>query len=283
MDDVDALLQATDIVAGYSEVPILRGVSLDLYPGELVAVIGPNGAGKSTLIKAIFGQLKVQSGQVLYNGEDVTGWSPERIVARGMSYVPQVNNAFRTLTVRENLEMGAYLLNYGSSGVLGSLLARGSDGLARLIGREVRRFYSAKRLSRSAIEERIAEVMKLFPELRTRIGDTVGNLSGGQQQMVALARALMLRPKVLLIDEPSAGLAPKLVDTVLDQIAVINDAGTAVVLVEQNARKALQLADRGYVLEAGQTRLTDRADQILQNPEIGELFLGGRSARESSA
>ena len=271
-----AVLQATDIVAGYSEVPILRGVSFDLHPGELIAIIGPNGAGKSTLIKAVFGVLKPQSGKVLYDGEDITGWSPERIVARGMSYVPQVNNAFRSLSVRENLEMGAYLLNYGSSGVLGSLFAKMSDRLSKLAGRRIHRFYSTRRLRKSEIKERIAGVVEVFPDLATRLGETVGNLSGGQQQMVALARALMLRPKVLLIDEPSAGLAPKLVDTVLRQIAAINEAGTAVVLVEQNARKALQLADRGYVLEAGQNRLVDSADRILENPEIGELFLGGR-------
>jgi len=272
---VEPLLETRDIVAGYSEVPILRGVSFHLYPEELVAVIGPNGAGKSTLIKAVFGILKPLSGNVVYDGQDITGWPPERIVAAGISYVPQMNNAFRSLSVRENLEMGAYILNYGSSGWFGSFASGASDRLASLLGRPVRRFYPTKRLRGSEIESRVAGVIDLFPDLRQRLGDIVGNLSGGQQQMVALARALILQPKVLLIDEPSAGLAPKLVDAVLRQIAAINERGTAIVLVEQNARKALQLADRGYVLEAGQNRLTDLADRILANPEIGELFLGG--------
>ena len=298
-----ALLEARDLTVGYSEVPILRGVGLFLEPNEIVAVVGPNGAGKSTLIKAIFGVLKPLSGSVTLEGRDITGWAPESIVALGMSYVPQVSNVFRTLTVRENLEMGAYILNYGPSGAIGAGSAVVGDRIARalrlmksrirtLVGRAPTptpvgprrpRYYSAKRLNPGAIEARMEEILRLFPDLRTRLRERTGNLSGGQQQMVAIARALILKPKILLIDEPSAGLAPKLVDALFLQIAAVNKAGTAIVLVEQNARKALQMADRGYVLEAGRNRLTDRSDRILANPEIGQMFLGGARATTSDS
>ncbi|TMQ48353.1 MAG: ABC transporter ATP-binding protein [Candidatus Eisenbacteria bacterium] len=274
-----ALLEASNLTVGYSEVPILRGVSLSLDSGEIVAVVGPNGAGKSTLIKAIFGLLKPVEGSVTLEGRDITGWAPEAIVALGMSYVPQVSNVFRTLTVRENLEMGAYLLNFGPSGALSAWTAGLRERIARALGFTPHpRYYSAKRLDSGAIDARTDEILRLFPDLRTRVRERTGNLSGGQQQMVAIARALILKPKILLIDEPSAGLAPKLVDALFLQIAAVNAAGTAIVLVEQNARKALQLAHRGYVLEAGRNRLTDQADRILTNPEIGQMFLGGATA-----
>jgi neutral amino acid transport system ATP-binding protein len=266
------ILEADNLVVGYSEVPILRGVSLTVEPGEVVAIIGPNGAGKSTLIKALFGVLKPLMGRIVFDGRDITGWTPEAIVPLGMSYVPQVNNVFRTLSVRENLQMGSYILNYGPSGLVGSLLSR------LLTKSASPRYYSSKWQPGTALETRLDQVLQLFPDLKDRLRDRTGNLSGGQQQMVALARALMLNPKVLLIDEPSAGLAPKLVDSVFRRIEAVNQAGTTIVLVEQNARKALELADRGYVLEAGQRRLVDQADRILANPDIGRMFLGESSA-----
>jgi len=273
----------------------------------MVAVIGPNGAGKSTLIKAISGLIAPEAGHVHLDGRDVTALPPQAIVGMGMSYVPQVRNTFPSLTVRENLELGVYVLNYGASGYLGSASAAVSDGLnaatlrlgryaldhvpwgpfsegASRVAYALRdrflrlpgsRFYSPKHVPASAIAERIDRVLELFPVLRDRLGVRTGNLSGGQQQMVALARAMMLDPKVLLIDEPSAGLAPNLVDAIFARIAAINRQGTAILLVEQNARKALKMSHRGYVLEMGRNRFEDRADRILANPEIGKLYLGG--------
>ena len=247
-----------------------------LGAGELVVVIGPNGAGKSTLIKGIAGIIRPESGKVTLDGEEIAGLPPQTIVAMGMSYVPQVRNTFPSLTVRENLEMGVYVLNYGASGFLGSLAATTGDRVRRrMLGRPRRRFYSAARVSSGSIHDRIDRVLELFPVLKSRLHVRAGELSGGQQQMVALARAMMLDPKVLLIDEPSAGLAPNLVDAIFARIAAINLQGTAILLVEQNARKALKLAKRGYVLEMGTNRFEDRADRILANPEIGKLYLGG--------
>lgn len=270
------ILEVRDLVAGYGDARILHGVNAYLEGGEIAVVIGPNGAGKSTLIKAIAGLIRPESGTVALDGQDVTGLAPQTIVGLGMSYVPQVRNTFPSLTVQENLEMGAYVFNYGASGFLGSLAASASDALrARVLRAPVRRFYSAKRIPTSTIHKRMERVLNLFPALKARLRTRAGDLSGGQQQMVALARAMMLDPKVLLIDEPSAGLAPNLVDAIFARIAAINQQGTAVLLVEQNARKALKLAGRGYVLEMGKNRFEDRADRILANPEIGKLYLGG--------
>ncbi len=270
------ILEVRDLVAGYGDARILHGVNAYLEGGEIAVVIGPNGAGKSTLIKAIAGLIRPESGQVALDGQDVTGLAPQTIVGLGMSYVPQVRNTFPSLTVQENLEMGAYVFNYGASGFLGSLAASASDGFrARVLRAPVRRFYPAKRIPASTIHKRMERVLNLFPVLKARLRTRAGDLSGGQQQMVALARAMMLDPKVLLIDEPSAGLAPNLVDAIFARIAAINQQGTAVLLVEQNARKALKLAGRGYVLEMGKNRFEDRADRILSNPEIGKLYLGG--------
>lgn len=255
---------------------IIHGVSAHLQEGELVVVIGPNGAGKSTLIKAISGLIKPESGTVLLGDQDITGLAPQTIVSLGMSYVPQVRNTFPSLTVRENLEMGAYVLNYGASGFLGSFAATTGDLLRkRILGQPFRRFYSPARVPSASIHHRMDRVLELFPVLKSRLHTRAGNLSGGQQQMVALARAMMLDPKVLLIDEPSAGLAPNLVDAILARIAAINLQGTAILLIEQNARKALKMAQRAYVLEMGRNRFEDQADRILTNPEIGKLYLGG--------
>lgn len=231
------VLEAENVVTGYGEVNILHGVSIVLRRGEMVAVIGPNGAGKSTLLRAIFGLLAVRSGRVLLQGEDVTNLATDELVKRGISYVPQVDNVFPSLTILENLEMGGFI-------------------------------------RRDGVGERVEEVLRLFPDLESRRGEISGRLSGGQRQMLALARALMLDPSVLLLDEPSASLSPKMVDAIFDRITAINAGGTAILLVEQNAREALSLSHRGYVLAMGINRLEGEARGLLENEEVGRLYLG---------
>jgi len=232
-----ALLEARDVVSGYGEVEILHGVSITVREGEMVAVIGPNGAGKSTLLKALFGLLPVRRGQVLLNAEDVTSLQPERLVPKGLSFVPQTENVFPSLTINENLEMGGFVRQNG-------------------------------------LRERLEQVYGLFPDLAERRGERAGRLSGGQRQMLALARALMLDPRVLLLDEPSASLSPKMVEVIFERIKAINKTGTAILLVEQNAREALSLCDRGYVLAMGYNRLEGEARGLLDNEEVGKLYLG---------
>jgi len=231
------LLQAEGVVAGYGEVEILHGVSLTLKENEIVAVIGPNGAGKSTLLKALFGLLPVRSGRVQLSARDVTNLSPDRMVQSGMSYVPQVDNVFPSLTINENLEMGAFIR---------------SDGL----------------------RERLDRVYGLFPDIAERRGERAGKLSGGQRQMLALARALMLDPKVLLLDEPSASLSPIMVESIFEKIGEINRSGTAILLVEQNAKEALSFSSRAYVLAMGENRIEGEAASLLDNEEVGKLYLG---------
>ena len=231
------VLEARDVVTGYGEVDILHGVSVAVHEGEMVAVIGPNGAGKSTLLRAIFGLLRLRKGHVQLDGEDVTNWQPERLVPQGLSYVPQTENVFPSLSIQENLEMGAFI-------------------------------------RRDSKKEALERVYELFPDLAGRRGERAGKLSGGQRQMLALARALMLDPKVLLLDEPSASLSPKMVDVIFERVGAINNAGTAVLLVEQNARQALSLCNRGYVLAMGQNRLEGEARGLLDNEEVGRLYLG---------
>jgi ABC-type branched-subunit amino acid transport system ATPase component len=231
------VLETRELVTGYGEVEILHGVSVSVYSSEMVAVIGPNGAGKSTLLKAIFGLLPVQAGRVLIDNADVTGRPPDQLVQKGLSYVPQVDNVFPSLTIQENLEMGAFI-------------------------------------RRNGVRERMDEVFRLFPDLAERRSENTGKLSGGQRQMLALARGLMLDTKVLLLDEPSAGLSPKMVGAIFERINRINEAGTAVLLVEQNAREALSLCRRGYVLAMGQNRLEGEASSLLHNEEVGRLYLG---------
>ncbi len=230
-------LEAKGVVTGYGEVDILHGVSVKVHAGEMVAVIGPNGAGKSTLLKAIFGLLPVRRGQILLGNEDVTNTPPNVMVTKGLSYVPQVDNVFPSLTISENLEMGGFVRENG-------------------------------------LRERMERVFSLFPDLARRRGEIAGRLSGGQRQMLALGRALMLDPKVLLLDEPSASLSPKMVGLIFESIARINEAGTAILLVEQNAREALSLCHRGYVLAMGLNRLEGEARSLLENPEVGRLYLG---------
>ena len=231
------VLEARDVVAGYGEVEILHGVSVSVNESEIVAVIGPNGAGKSTLLKALFGLVGVRSGSVGLLGKDITNAPTDGIVAEGMSYVPQTENVFPTLTILENLEMGGYIRK---------------DGL----------------------HERLEHVFSLFPDIAGRRGERSGRLSGGQRQMLALARALMLDPRVLLLDEPSASLSPKMVDSIFDKIGEINREGVAILLIEQNAREALTFAHRAYVLAVGENRFEGDARSILDNEEVGSLYLG---------
>jgi ABC-type branched-subunit amino acid transport system ATPase component len=232
-----SVLQVQDAYAGYGEVEILHGVSLTVREGEIVAVIGPNGAGKSTLLKAIFGLVAVREGSVQLLGHDVTNLAPDRIVASGMSYVPQTENVFPSLSIQENLEMGAYIR---------------MDGL----------------------KDRMDHVFTLFPDIAPRRGERAGRLSGGQRQMLALARALMLDPKVLLLDEPSASLSPKMVDSIFEKIGEINKEGVSILLIEQNAREALSFSSRAYVLAMGENRFEGEAKSILDNEEVGKLYLG---------
>jgi len=232
------LLKLESVVAGYvPDVPILQGLDFVVETGELVAVIGPNGAGKSTLAKTVFGLLTPNEGTILFKGENITGLPSDQIVRRGMGYVPQVSNVFGNLTVAENLEMGAFL-HSGSA---------------------------------SALKNRI---YNMFPKLAQRRNQKAGTLSGGERQMLAMGRALMLDPDLLLLDEPSAALSPLLVKDVFEQIKAINATGKAIILVEQNAKQALMMADRGYVLESGQDKLVGTGQDLLNNPQVGELYLG---------
>jgi ABC-type branched-subunit amino acid transport system ATPase component len=233
-----ALLEASDVVAGYGQTEILHGVSITVDQGEVVTIIGPNGCGKSTLMKTIVGLVRVRTGSVTFQGSDISSHPPERIVRTGLCYVPQSNNVFPSLTIRENLEMGAFVRYDGYDG-------------------------------------RIEEMFELFPDLAAHPGQKGGSLSGGQRQMLAIARALMLDPVLLLLDEPSAGLSPAMMNTVFDRIRQINQSGVALLLVEQNARDALQMSDRGYILVAGEKRLEDTGKDLLSNPEVARLYLGG--------
>ena len=234
----DNLLEVRDVYAGYlQDLNILQGINFRIAPGELVAVIGPNGAGKSTLAKAIFGLLIPNQGKIIFKNEDITGFKSDRIVQKGMCYVPQISNVFQSLSVEENLEMGAFI----RSGSLQSL----KDN-----------------------------IYTMFPRLAERRHQVAGTLSGGERQMLAMGRALMLDPDLLLLDEPSAALSPILVSGVFEQIESIRQMGKAIVLVEQNAKKALMMADRGYVLENGCDRFEGRGQDLLDNPKVGELYLG---------
>lgn len=233
-----ALLETRNIVTGYDDAQILHGVSLDVHAEEVVTIIGPNGAGKSTFMKAVFGLLDCWEGQVVFDGENITEYRPDEITHNGMCYVPQRDNIFPSLTVQENLEMGAYILD---------------------------------EVPREALEE----VYQRFPILKERQNQRAGNMSGGQRQMLAMGRGLMVDPDLMLIDEPSAGLAPDLVDDVFRKIGEINDAGTAILMVEQNARQALRNSDRGYVLDMGENRFEGSGDELLDNDEVMELYLGG--------
>ncbi|HYM40046.1 MAG TPA: ABC transporter ATP-binding protein [Thermoplasmata archaeon] len=265
--DATALLEIRDVHAGYGETEILHGVSADVGQGEIVVIIGPNGAGKSTLIRAVIGILKPTSGSIRFAGAEITGWNPEDLVVQGLAYVPQNRNVFPRLTVRENLEVAAVSRN---PGWMHKVYLR--------IGRALR----ANRASEATVfltpeqfDERIDRIVEIFPNLRTKLRQPVSTLSGGEQQMVALGRGLILDPRLILVDEPSAGMAPKLVTMIFQKIAEINQYGTAILLVEQNAKRALAMAHRGYVLEMGRNRYEGKGEALLSDPEVGRLYLGG--------
>ncbi len=233
-----ALLQVDDLIAGYvPEVDILNGVNLAVREGEIVTVIGPNGAGKSTLIKSVVGLLPPRQGRVSLRGEELTGLRPHMITRRGMGYVPQLDNIFQSLSVEENLEMGA--------------------------------------LERGRTRERIDTVYEIFPRLGERRGQTAGTMSGGERQMLAMGRALIPDPQVLLLDEPSAGLAPAFVEAIFEKVEEINRNGVTIVMVEQNARRALGMSNRGYVLDVGRNRFEGAGKELLEDPKVADLYLGG--------
>jgi branched-chain amino acid transport system ATP-binding protein len=233
-----SLLDVADLEAGYGDVKVLHGVDLHVKEGEWVVIVGPNGAGKSTVIKTVFGLADHTGGTITLRGESLTELRPKDIIHLGVGYVPQNDNVFPPLTVSENLRMGAYILD-------------------------------------EMPEDTLAKIYGLFPVLDERRNQKAGSLSGGQQQMLAMSRALMLDPDVLLLDEPSAGLAPDLVGETFERIQYVNNTGTAIVMIEQNAKQALGYGDRGYVLVQGRNRFTDDTDELLGNEEVRQEFLGG--------
>lgn len=235
-----ALLQVQDVYAGYQDFDILKGVNLHVNPGEIVCVIGPNGAGKSTVFKAIYGLIKVRSGEVWFDGQDVTGYRPQDMLNAGITIVPQLRSVFPQMTVYENLELGMYLER-----------------------------------DRRRIERRIAYILDLFPHLAERTRQKAGTLSGGEQRMLEIGRALMWEPELVLIDEPSAGLAPVVTKTIFRNVLRLNrEIGLTVLMIEQNARQGLQISDRGYVLESGKNSYEGTGQELLDNPEVRRAFLG---------
>jgi neutral amino acid transport system ATP-binding protein len=231
------ILRVEDVISGYGSMEVLHGLSLKVEEGEIVSVLGPNGAGKTTLLRTIFGVVRPWKGKIYYKGEDISDLPAERIAQMGMAYIPQEYNIFPSLTVQENLEMGAFI--------------REDD-----------------------ISPRMEEIYELFPDLTDRRKSRAGQLSGGMRQMLAIGRALMLNPELLLLDEPSTGLAPFLVDAIFDRVKNLNEQGVTVFLVEQNAAKALHSSDRAYILEGGEKKAEGSAQEILEDAEIGRLYLG---------
>jgi len=233
------VLEVHQLVAGYGKSEVLHGVSLEVAAGEIVTMVGANGAGKSTLLRSIFGLTDIHGGVIKFKGTVITGLPPHAITAYGLALVPQERNVFPSLTVRENLEMGGFTVD------------------------------------RATLEERIERVFERFPRLRERQRQKAGTLSGGERQMLAIGRGLMTSPELLMLDEPSLGLAPKIVEAVFEQIRLIREGGTTVFLVEQNARRALAIADRAYVLELGRIRHQGSGQELLNDPEVQRAYLGG--------
>jgi ABC-type branched-subunit amino acid transport system ATPase component len=248
MAERGVVLEVEGLVAGYTpEVDILRGVDLVVKEGEIVTIVGPNGAGKSTLMKSIFGLVPPRSGTVRLRGEDITGAPPHTVTRKRVSYVPQLDNVFPSLSVEENLELGT---------IAGA----------------------AERT-----RERMRLMFEFFPRLEERRHQAAGTMSGGERQMVAMARALMPDPELVLLDEPSAGLAPAFVDAIFEKVVEINRSGVTVLMVEQSARRALALSDRGYVLDLGQNRFQGPGPELIADPKVADLYLGGGTGRVDAA
>jgi len=229
---------SSNMTGGYGGVDILNNCGIEVNQGEISVVVGPNGAGKSTAMKAMLGMISLKSGEIVLNGKDISDLTPEDRVAQGISFVPQTMNIFSELTVEENLEMGAFLRN-------------------------------------DNINKTIEDVYGLFPVLNDKKNQLAGELSGGQRQQVAVGRALMTKPSVLMLDEPTAGVSPIVMDELFDRIIEIKNTGVAIIIVEQNAKQALSIADFGYVLVGGKNRFTGRGSELLNNPEVRKAFLGG--------
>ena len=229
---------SSNMTGGYGGVDILNSCGIEVNQGEISVVVGPNGAGKSTAMKAMLGMITLKSGDVILNGKDISGLTPEDRVAQGIAFVPQTMNIFSELTVKENLEMGAFLRN-------------------------------------DNINKTIEDIYKLFPILKDKKNQLAGELSGGQRQQVAVGRALMTKPSVLMLDEPTAGVSPIVMDELFDRIIEIKNTGVAIIIVEQNAKQALSIADFGYVLVGGKNKFTGKGSELLNNPEVRKAFLGG--------
>ena len=239
MSDTSTILEATDVTTGYGTNEIVHEVSVEVNNGESVCIIGPNGAGKSTVLKALTGYLPCWDGRIRLNGEDVTDVPTEKLVGRGLSIVPQGKTMFPEMTVQEHLDMGAWLIDEEEK------------------------------------QENTAWLLDLFPRVEERLDQKAKTMSGGEQQMVSIARALISDPDLLVLDEPSLGLAPSLVDTIFDLISTVQDAGVSVLMVEQNAVKALKNTDRGYVIEMGNVRFAEQSETLLDDDEVRQLYLGG--------